>query len=91
MKNAGMSGAIALVGIGLITIGLGNFVKAPEAHAATPRNAVGQSNMIGITLDRTSGSGRWNQTLLAVDANGKVYALDTSQSTSSWKPYKYSP
>lgn len=34
MKNAGMAGAVALVGIGLITIGLGNFVKAPQAVAA---------------------------------------------------------
>ena len=36
MKNAGMAGAVALVGIGLITIGLGNFVKAPQAIAAAP-------------------------------------------------------
>ena len=36
MKNAGMAGAVALVGIGLITIGLGNFVKAPVAVAAAP-------------------------------------------------------
>ena len=34
MKNAGMAGAVALVGVGLITIGLGNFVKAPQAMAA---------------------------------------------------------
>ena len=36
MNNAGMAGAVALVGIGLITIGLGNFVKAPQAIAAAP-------------------------------------------------------
>jgi hypothetical protein len=35
MKNAGMAGAVALVGVGLITIGLGNFVKAPQAMAAS--------------------------------------------------------
>ena len=35
MKNAGMAGAVALVGVGLITIGLGNFVKAPQALAAS--------------------------------------------------------
>ena len=36
MKNAGLAGAIALCGIGLIMIGLGNFVKAPTAMAYTP-------------------------------------------------------
>ena len=36
MKNAGLAGAIALCGIGLMMIGLGNFVKAPSAMAYTP-------------------------------------------------------
>ena len=36
MKNAGLAGAIALCGIGLMMIGLGNFVKAPTAMAYTP-------------------------------------------------------
>ena len=36
MKNAGMAGAVALVGIGLITIGLGNFANTPQAIAAAP-------------------------------------------------------
>ena len=36
MKNAGLAGAIALCGIGLVMIGLGNFVKAPSAMAYTP-------------------------------------------------------
>ena len=31
MKNAGMAGAVALVGIGLITIGLSNFANRAEA------------------------------------------------------------
>ena len=91
MKNASMSGAVALVGIGLITIGLGNFFKAPDAHAGVPLYSAGQSTMIGITLDPVRGSGRWNQTLLAVDANGKVFALDTSQAKSAWKSFQYSP
>ena len=36
MKNAGLAGAIALCGIGLMMIGLGNFAKAPTAMAYTP-------------------------------------------------------
>ena len=36
MKIAGLAGAIALCGIGLMMIGLGNFVKAPSAMAYTP-------------------------------------------------------
>ena len=40
MKNAGLAGAIALCGIGLIMIGLGNFVSTPSAMAAAPAPAV---------------------------------------------------
>ena len=36
MKNAGLAGAIALCGIGLIMIGLGNFAATPRAMAAVP-------------------------------------------------------
>ena len=36
MKNAGLAGAIALCGIGLIMIGLENFVSTPRAMAAAP-------------------------------------------------------
>ena len=34
MKNAGMAGAVAMVGIGLISIALSNVVTAPQAVAA---------------------------------------------------------
>ena len=34
MKNAGMAGAVALVGIGLMTIGLSNFHSTQQAQAA---------------------------------------------------------
>ena len=40
MNNVGMAGAVALVGVGLITIGLGNFVSTPQAVAAAPVVAV---------------------------------------------------
>ena len=40
MNNVGMAGAVALVGVGLITIGLGNFVNTPQAVAAAPVVAV---------------------------------------------------
>ena len=41
MKNAGLAGAIALCGIGLIMIGLGNFTSTPRAMAAAPAGAPG--------------------------------------------------
>ncbi|MCH2141301.1 MAG: hypothetical protein MK100_09780 [Phycisphaerales bacterium] len=92
MKNASMSGAIALVGIGLITIGLGNFLGNPEAHAVSAANQVGgQPAMIGIAIDDSRSSGRWNKTLLAVDSSGKVYALDTKAPKVKWAPFIYSP
>ena len=92
MKNAGMAGAVALVGIGLISIALSNVITAPQAYAGTTANQVsGQGAMIGIAIDQAQGSGRWNKTLLAVDSNGKVYALDTSSATTKWAPFKYSP
>ena len=92
MKNAGMSGAVALVGIGLIIIGLGNFLKTPDAHALSPVNqAGGRAGMIGIAIDESRGSGRWNKTLIAVDSNGKVYALDTQAPIAKWAPFTFSP
>ena len=39
MKNAGMAGAVALVGIGLITIGLSNFASRADAVPASMRGA----------------------------------------------------
>ena len=39
MKNAGMAGAVALVGIGLITIGLSNFANRADATPAATLNA----------------------------------------------------
>ena len=39
MKNAGMAGAVALVGIGLITIGLSNFANRADATPAVTVNA----------------------------------------------------
>ena len=40
MKNAGMAGAVALVGIGLITIGMSNFANRADATPATPAATV---------------------------------------------------
>jgi len=39
MKNAGMAGAVALVGIGLITIGMSNFANRADATPAATVNA----------------------------------------------------
>ena len=39
MKNAGMAGAVALVGIGLLSIGLSNFANRAEAVPSEVVNA----------------------------------------------------
>ena len=39
MKNAGMAGAVALVGIGLLSIGLSNFANRAEAVPSAVVNA----------------------------------------------------
>ncbi len=39
MKNAGMAGAVALVGIGLLSIGLSNFANRAEAVPSAVANA----------------------------------------------------
>ena len=39
MKNAGMAGAVALVGIGLITIGMSNFANRAEAVPSVAASA----------------------------------------------------
>ena len=50
MKNAGLAGAIALCGIGLMMIGLGNFVKAPSAMAYTPAVAAAVQDEVEPTI-----------------------------------------
>lgn len=57
MKNAGMAGAIALVGIGLIIIGLGNFVKTPQAIAAPVVQDEGETDPVIVGFGAI-GSGR---------------------------------
>ena len=46
MKNAGLAGAIALCGIGLIMIGIGNFVSTPRAMAAAPAAGQGPNHIV---------------------------------------------
>ena len=85
MKNAGMAGAVALVGVGLITIGLGNFVKAPQAVAA-PVAAVVEAGPEEPTIVwyGSSGTDPYNMTLLRAWSDGtiecKYVAFDVSNS-----------
>ena len=88
MKNAGMTAAVALVGIGLITIGLGNFTSQATALPVA-QNA--NSNIVGVVLDPTQGSGRWGSRLLAVQTDGKVLVLDTKLPKTKWVPFQFSP
>ncbi len=60
MKNAGMAGAVALVGIGLITIGLGNFANTPQAIAAAPAVVVEAGPEEPVIVAFGSLSGRAN-------------------------------
>lgn len=56
MKNAGMAGAVALVGIGLITIGLSNFANRAEAVPSAPAN-LGPGEPVIVWYDVTDGGG----------------------------------
>ena len=85
MKNAGMAGAVALVGVGLITIGLGNFVKAPQAMAA-PAVAVVEAGPEDPTIvwygtiDQTSNPNEYYyHTLLRAWSDGTVEAKRLKQ------------
>jgi hypothetical protein len=61
------------------------------APAAQPQAASrGGSRMVGIALDLNP-SGRWNSTLLAVDEDGIVYALNTAGPKPVWQRFTYSP
>jgi len=61
---------------------------APAAQPQASRS--GGSRMVGIALDLNP-SGRWNSTLLAVDEDGIVYALNTSGPKPAWQRFTYSP
>jgi hypothetical protein len=61
MKNAGLAGAIALCGIGLMMIGLGNFVSPPSAMAYTPAVAAavqdeGEPTIVWYGIEAMEGS-----------------------------------
>ena len=86
--NAGMTGAVALVGIGLITIGLSNFSHRADASPVAQPPTGG---IVGVVLDPSSASGRWSSRLLAVQGDGKILELDTTLPQSRWKPFQYSP
>ena len=65
MKNAGMAGAVALVGIGLIIIGLGNFVQTPQAIAAPVVQDEGETDPVIVAFGSMG---------LALDGYGAQYA-----------------
>ncbi len=56
MKNAGMAGAVALVGIGLITIGLSNFANRADATPAATVNA-GPEEPVIVWYEFADGNG----------------------------------
>ncbi len=69
--------------------GAGDAAAAPQA--AQPQGAArGGSRMVGIALDLNP-SGRWNSTLLAVDEDGIVYALNTAGPKPVWQRFTFSP
>lgn len=70
--------------------------QTPAATAAAPAQPAQQqgahsgSRMVGIALDLNP-SGRWNSTLLAVDEDGIVYALNTAGPKPVWQRFTFSP
>ena len=83
-----MSTAIALVGTGLITIGLGNFASKATANPVAQNPT---SNIVGVVLDPSAGTGRMKSRLLAVQSNGKILVLDTTLPRTKWVPFQFSP
>lgn len=85
--------SIALVG--LLGAGAGAAMMAARqgAPADAPVAPAGESRCkpVSIVLDPSRGSGRWNSTLLAVDADGVVYSLDTSRPQAVWRRFQFSP
>lgn len=89
--------ALALVG----AIGLGAGVAMMAARQTAPPTQQAQQQPappqeprgkpVSIVLDPTRSSGRWNSTLLAIDSDGIVYALDTSRPQSVWRRFQFSP
>ena len=88
MKNAGMAGAVALVGIGLLSIGLSNFANRAEA---VPVMQSSNPNIIGVVLEHGRSTGRWKNRLLAIQGDGKILELETLHPQPRWKPFEYSP
>ena len=84
MKNAGMAGAVALVGIGLITIGLSNFANRAEATPAATVNAGPEEPTIvwyGTHQGVGNSSGRQSAVLRAWDdgtIEARLYVVDDS-------------
>lgn len=85
--------SIALVG--LVGVGAGAAMMAArqgapsDAPVAPPSES--RCKPVSIVLDPSRGSGRWNSTLLAVDADGLVYSLDTSRPQAVWRRFQFSP
>lgn len=63
---------------------------SPQAQPNPQAARSGGSRMVGIALDLNP-SGRWNSTLLAVDEDGVVYALNTAGNRPTWQRFQYSP
>ena len=79
MKNAGLAGAIALCGIGLMMIGLGNFVKAPTAMAYTPAVAVavqdkGEPTIVWYDAQSVYLTSDWTHVIYRAWSDGTVEA-----------------
>lgn len=81
--------------VGAVGIGAGAAMMAARQGApsdAPAAQAAGSTcKPVSIVLDPSRGSGRWSSTLLAVDAEGVVYSLDTSRPQAVWRRFQFSP
>ena len=74
MKNAGMAGAVALVGIGLLSIGLSNFANRAEAVPSAVVNA-GPVEPTIVWYDSyrsQSSAGYWGMGILRAWSDGTI-------------------
>lgn len=81
---------LTLILTGALGIGAGAVMVAAQ-QAVPPVKQAPSCKPVSIVLDPSRSSGRWSSTLLAVDADGIVYSLDTSRPQPVWGRFQFSP
>lgn len=90
---------LALALVGALGVGAGAVMFGARAGSAESQQGSGDANggeriackPVSVVLDPSRGSGRWSSSLLAVDADGQVFVLDTTRPQTFWRRFEFSP